>query len=133
VVVLTSLPGRSLTWVPGPEGADKAVHLALYGVLGALAGRAARIGGRPGAMALLVAGALFAALDEAHQAWIPGREVSAADWGFDLLGFALGAAWPRSRAVRGAAQEREGGAGPVRREGRDVPRDVDEEEESGRA
>jgi VanZ family protein len=74
---------------------DKTVHLAVYAGLGALVFRALAGGGlrRPGysprgaAQAWVVAAA-YGASDEWHQAFVPGRTVSAADWVADAAGAA---------------------------------------------
>ena len=89
----TSIPGRSLP--PAFPYADKLVHLAIYGVLGFLVGRALRAGGAPPVrvvVAALGAMALFAAADEWHQQLVPGRSADAADWLADLVGATAGLA-----------------------------------------
>ncbi|MEF8793979.1 VanZ family protein [Thiohalorhabdus sp.] len=105
LIALTShIPGELAPRAPF-EGADKVGHIAAYFVLGVLgAGAVARI--RPdwprpvvGSMALVV-GALFGALDEFHQSFVPGRRMSMEDWLTDLLGLAL--AVIVARAARGA-------------------------------
>lgn len=74
-----------------PQG-DKAVHLALYGVLAFLVGRAeptlARVPVR--ALATVLTCSAIAAVDEWHQRFIPGRSPSAGDWAADSIGAALG-------------------------------------------
>ena len=103
IAASSHLPGASLPGQPF-AGADKAVHVALYAVLGVLGtGALARL--RPdwprplwGSTALLV-GALFGALDEYHQGFIAGRQASMEDWLTDLMGLAL--AVIVARAARG--------------------------------
>lgn len=69
---------------------DKLVHLGLYSVLGAtLAWAGARGRGRS-AVTLLLAGAGYGALDEWHQALVPGRDPSLGDWIADAVGVVLG-------------------------------------------
>ena len=71
---------------------DKLVHVALYAVLGVLLVRAMRLSGRltRAALSLAVLGvALFAAVDEWHQRWVPGRSGDFADWSADLAGATL--------------------------------------------
>jgi VanZ family protein len=88
VVTATSIPNVSL---PGPSGTDKAGHFFMYGMLGFLVQRAAtstrevRVLGT--VMAVL---ALFAAADEWHQAFIPGRSADVVDWVADTTGIAAG-------------------------------------------
>jgi VanZ family protein len=83
---------------------DKLAHGTLYLVLGWLTGAAmcaaGRCTARAGFVALAVAAA-FAALDEAHQAWLPGRVPSVGDWAADVIGATIGLAvgiwvWSRS-------------------------------------
>jgi VanZ family protein len=78
---------------PGSEGGDKIGHFAVYTVLGLLAVRAAMAhGGSWGRTVLLtlVAIAGFAALDEWHQGFIPGRFPDIADWVADVAGATVG-------------------------------------------
>lgn len=100
ILVATSLPGAALPNVSDIPGVDKVVHGALYGVLGALVARA--IGAKSGS-AWLAAGvvvALFAAVDEWHQQWIPGRSAEAFDWVADVAGATFGASLSRTALVR---------------------------------
>ena len=98
------LPGAWSRW--RVSGLDATVHAALYGVLGWLVGAALRRTGRRGwraVVAALLAIAAFAALDEAHQAWTPGRVPAAGDWLADVAGAALGLAagtWIGGRRAR---------------------------------
>lgn len=104
-MVATSLPR-----VPGPEvdGGDKLAHFAAYGLLGLLLARALQLTGAPTPVRLvllvLVAGGLYAAVDELHQIALPGRTASLGDWVADLVGLGVGAAaripW---RVLRAAA------------------------------
>lgn len=74
--------------LPGPalvHPLDWAAHFLTYLALGFSLGRAT---GRPG-LALVVT-AWFGALDEVHQAFVPGREAGVQDWIFDALGAYLG-------------------------------------------
>jgi VanZ family protein len=101
-LVLTSIPGADLPEVP-VGGFDKSVHLALYGTLGFLSVRAAAHARRPvgAAVRVLVAVALFAALDELHQRFIPGRSMELFDWVADTLGAAAGGTLALVAARRG--------------------------------
>ena len=93
ILVATSLPipARPL---PGAElPLDKVAHFLLYLGLGWGSARALYREGRRGLLpvtAAVAAGALFAALDEAHQGWILGRTPSVADWAADVAGMAVG-------------------------------------------
>lgn len=88
VLTLTSIPNPNVPTIPG---GDKVAHAIMYGVLGALAAYALHGVRRPilvHGMALLGI-ALFAALDEWHQRFIPGRSADLADWMADVVGAAL--------------------------------------------
>ncbi len=74
-----------------PAGADKLAHLGLYLILGLLlAWGKTRTGFAGPAILLLIMGAGYGALDEWHQSFVPGRDVSAGDWLADTAGVALG-------------------------------------------
>jgi VanZ family protein len=93
ILVITSLPGSELALADSWSfpGSDKLLHAAMYAVLGALSARAAAV--PPRALApILLAIALFAALDEWHQVLVPGRSADALDWLADILGAITGAA-----------------------------------------
>ncbi len=91
ILASTSLPGQAVP--PGPPGIDKAGHFLVYALLGILAIRAALAGrGAPMrtiAMTLAAVGA-FAAVDEWHQGFIPGRFPDVADWIADVAGATVG-------------------------------------------
>lgn len=58
-------------------------------MLGALVGRAVRGRGRPAwraTLAAMAAIALFGAVDELHQALVPGRSADVLDWVADVVG-----------------------------------------------
>ena len=82
-----------LQWGGGglPAGADKFVHGGLYLILGlSLAWGKGRTGsGVPVALLLLI-GVGYGALDEWHQSFVPGRDVSVGDWVADSAGVMLG-------------------------------------------
>jgi VanZ family protein len=72
---------------------DKLVHGGLYLVLGWLVGAALCATGRRRVTDWLVgllALAVFALLDEAHQRWVPGRVASLGDWAADMAGATIG-------------------------------------------
>jgi len=79
---------------------DKVAHFLAYVVLGAALAwgrrgtRSRSTGWMAGALSslpvLLVLGALFAASDEWHQSFVPGRDPSVWDFAADLLGIVVG-------------------------------------------
>lgn len=95
------------SWPSPPAGldlslVDEVAHFGVYAVLGVLAARA-MVEPRPieRVIGVLLAIALFAALDELHQLWIPNRFATLADWVADLLGATLGLfAYHLARASR---------------------------------
>ena len=93
ILVATSVPVVDLaTRVPLP-GLDKLVHGAMYAVLGWLVGAALWMSGRRRRWAPLIALAaiaFFAAGDEMHQHWLPGRVPMLGDWVADVIGAAIG-------------------------------------------
>jgi len=87
----TSLPGHAVA-APGGE-LDKAAHFGIYLILAWTVCRAlarTRGAGTRVFAAAFLALALFAAADEAHQNWIPGRRAELADWLADLAGLGVG-------------------------------------------
>jgi VanZ family protein len=75
---------------------DKFLHIVEYGILGALWYRTFRwaSGPRVAASAVLlaiVAGSIYGATDELHQAFVPLRESSVFDWIADTIGSVIGA------------------------------------------
>lgn len=100
ILVATSLPGSVLPSAPVLPGLDKVVHGGMYGVLGVFVARG--MGARSGWAWLMgcVVVAGFAAADEWHQQWIPGRGADALDWVADVAGATLGASFSRAALVR---------------------------------
>lgn len=90
ILSLTSIPNPH---VPMPTGGDKWAHLIVYAILGVLVARAAELTPRRMlALATIILGiSLFGAIDEAHQAFIPGRFPAVDDWMADTIGGAIGA------------------------------------------
>ena len=89
LIILTSWPNPDM---PRVGQGDKVVHLLLYGILAWLLARSeptlATVRRRA---ALTLAGlACFAALDEWHQGFVPGRSASRIDWAADVVGAAMG-------------------------------------------
>jgi len=76
----------------GVPHVDKVVHFFLYAVLGLLAARAveAPTGRLRPLLLTLAAVAAFAALDEWHQTFVPGRSADVADWAADVIGASAG-------------------------------------------
>ena len=92
ILVGTSMPASELP--QSPDGTDKIVHFVAYGIFGALLIRAAlaeRPRNRPLHLALAIIAfvAVFAALDELHQLYVPNRTADILDWLADLLGASL--------------------------------------------
>jgi VanZ like family len=88
----------------------KVAHLAEYAVLGALLARALQTAAATWAWIAWVAGTAYAASDEFHQHFIPGRQASLLDLAIDAVGVALGVLAVRlalaSRPPRGASTGR---------------------------
>lgn len=112
IAAATTLPVPRLPVPASGFPVDKLAHLALYLGLGLVLGRALWVvrGAFDRSLAVaLVAGLLFAALDELHQRWIPFREPELADWLADAAGLSLGLAlyvWARLDEWRKASRER---------------------------
>lgn len=103
ILTSTSIPNLS---APGPAGMDKAGHLFLYGVLGILTIRALWDFGQPSRTVVmsLAAIAVFAAVDEWHQGFVPGRSADVADWIADVTGAVLGVGLNTALRLRRVAQ-----------------------------
>jgi len=84
---------------PMPEGGDKVVHFAAFGLLATLTCRLGR--GWKAAFWALFAASAYGALDEWHQSFVPMRQSDVMDWLADTLGAAVGVityqGWPRYR------------------------------------
>ncbi len=82
----SSVPGIERLW-------DKFLHTAAYGVFGVACLRACHGGFRPLRPRLTVLAVLitvgYGAIDEVHQAYVPGRFSSVLDWVADAVGAAL--------------------------------------------
>jgi len=85
--MLSSLPGTRVPELGFVLG-DKLIHLAEFGFLGLLLVRAFGLTAHPYALTILV-GTLYAALDEIHQIFVPGRFSSFGDFFADALGVML--------------------------------------------
>lgn len=79
----------------GFQNVDKIAHFGVYFILGYLIVRAItaektlKIGWKKNLLILLI-GVLYAASDEFHQLFVPGRSADLADWIADLVGVILG-------------------------------------------
>lgn len=85
---------------------DKVVHSLIFGVLGWLVARALGHGGARRRLALAVLLAVsWGALDELHQAFVPGRTSSLGDLAADAFGASIGVAlvWLRRARMRSTA------------------------------
>lgn len=109
--VLSSLPVPEAGEAVMARVGDKALHILEYAVLALLLALAVAAAPSPRtrskAIVIALAGAvLYAASDELHQAFVPGRDASLLDFAADVAGAAIGAAihaaWSR-RASRRAA------------------------------
>ncbi len=89
-----------------PVGADKAIHGALYLVLGLALGWAWRKGSAaiPAGVVILM-GLGYGVLDEWHQSFVPGRDASVGDAVADAIGVIVGFAIFRRRALSFARRE----------------------------
>ena len=110
LVVQVVLSSRSqlppLPLLPYLPGSDKVVHAGWFFLLGLLAYRAARNGEgwprRRTTLVLVLGALLWGISDEAHQFFVPGRDVEAADVAADVAGAAVAAvvAEPLLRRLR---------------------------------
>ncbi|PHX97762.1 MAG: hypothetical protein CK531_01585 [Gemmatimonadetes bacterium] len=84
------------------HGFDKVVHFGLYAVFAFLVVRAAQpaVPGWRVMGVVLVVLCVWAALDEWHQTWIPGRGAEVADWAADATGVVVGLLIRRLRSQR---------------------------------
>lgn len=103
ILTATSIPGSMFRAAPVVRGADKVVHALLYGTLAWFLSRATR--GEPDGWTtrftwILAGIALFAAADEWHQQFIPGRSMDIADWAADVAGAAAALLISRTAQMR---------------------------------
>ncbi len=93
ILAVTTFQVPPGTWSSAPAGADKAGHFLLYAVLGwrlASALSQAEVLSRRSVLVSAAGVVLFAALDEAHQGWLPGRDPDPMDWATDVVGAGVG-------------------------------------------
>lgn len=94
---------RPTVSIPSFWAADKVLHFGAYALLGLLLAHGAASSGASTRWAVPL-GWLYAASDEIHQGFVPGRSMDPADWAADALGVLAGAfaytrfqAWRRGR------------------------------------
>lgn len=87
-VVLFALSSRPTLPVGLGGGLDKVAHFGAFAVLGFLLARAAIASNLSIVWPLLI-GLVYAASDEIHQYFVPGRHPDPADWLADALGVAV--------------------------------------------
>jgi VanZ family protein len=104
--LLTSWPNPPVV-ASGGFPLDKATHFLLYAVEAFLLSRAIAWPGRTVAVSriLAVVGtmAVWGALDEVHQEWIPGRKMDSGDLAADVAGAVVGASVAALSRKRGEA------------------------------
>jgi VanZ family protein len=93
ILTLTSLPGNDL---PKIELNDKVEHLLAFGGLGFLLNLSLRIQNKfvtikkfPALFTIFIVSS-YAAMDELHQTFIPGRSCDILDWSADTIGVLIG-------------------------------------------
>ncbi len=109
--LLSEIQGTPDAFQPFLAISDKVVHFVLYLALGGLLARARWVGGTEGWHgAFLLVGLLYAAIDEWHQSFVPGRTPEPADWLADAAGVAVGYVFltvARSRRAFGTPEAEE--------------------------
>lgn len=85
IFIISSIPKLD-TAITRLEGCDKVAHFVEYFILG----WALRYWSRGGSRGFLVGGVAFAAFDELHQRYVPGREMSLWDFVADAAGVVAG-------------------------------------------
>jgi hypothetical protein len=104
VVYLSSLPGREIAAWGWPAAWIDLVHVPLFAGMASVTLWAVAGPPRPVRAALVIAACLvFAASDEWHQRYVPGRVSSLADLRLDALGTFLGIAVGELAGVLGGA------------------------------
>lgn len=104
--------GRPTVPIPSFWAADKLLHFCAYALMGFLLAHAAASTGLSPRWAVAL-GWLYAASDELHQGFVPGRSMDPADWAADALGVLAGTfvysrlrAWRRGRTPSAARASR---------------------------
>ena len=88
IFAVSSVPGSQVPSV-GVAGGDKFLHVAGYALFGLLLMLAVRPLGGKGAIVALAVGAAYAASDEIHQAFVPGRSADPLDFAVDVAALVL--------------------------------------------
>lgn len=91
-VLIFYLSGQSQESLPVPQlfpNQDKVMHMIEYAGLGWLAMKALQPLNRAGIIACVGFFMIFAALDEVHQAFVPGRDADVMDWLADAAGILI--------------------------------------------
>ena len=108
--VIFALSSRSTLPTGGLGGGlDKVAHFGAFAVLGLLLAHGAVVWGLPMRWPLML-GLVYAASDEIHQYFVPGRHSDVADWLADALGVAAGCLFiyrRRAGRARDAAADRD--------------------------
>lgn len=105
--IIFALSSRSTLPTDLGGGLDKVAHFGAYAILGALLAHGAIAWGRGIGWPLLL-GIAYAASDEFHQSFVPGRHSDVADWLADALGVVAGCLFMyRYRALRDRASAEE--------------------------
>jgi len=86
---------RIPVYLPGIDFSDLVLHFIEYFILGVLLWRSFMalpliLSHRWIIIIALLAGFIYAASDEVHQFYVPGRQASMADWAADAFGLAIG-------------------------------------------
>ena len=94
MIALSSIPGKELPEVVLPN-IDKIAHFIEYAILGFLLARAIfKSGFKSGSLAVFIIAVaiavVFAAFDEWHQSFVPGRNTDMIDFMFDMFGSLTG-------------------------------------------
>lgn len=85
----SSQPPRETGLPPATSVLQNSAHVVAFGALGLLLWLWLHGDGRRRTVAAIALACLYAVVDETHQAFVPGRDASVADWCSDAFGAAL--------------------------------------------